>query len=133
MEDVRTMLAADYGTDQIVTATLDATGVPVVELHGDIDLGVIEPLRDGVVNAVEQGTDVLVDLAGVTLIDCASLGVLVQADRLAVRRGVRVFLVAPSPIVSRTLAAAGLDAAFPTFNDYHEAFRELSPDPYVLA
>jgi anti-anti-sigma regulatory factor len=84
--------------------------VPVVELHGDIDLAT----GDG-------GGDVLVDLAGVTLIDGASLGVLVRAGRAAERRGRTLHLVAPSAFVQRILMAAGLGDVFSVVHEERRA------------
>lgn len=100
---------ADSGTGQVVAPTVDAMGTTVVELHGEIDRAVVEPLRDCVLSSIERDADVLVDLADVSLIDFSSLSFLVQAAQVADRRGRRLCLVAVSPIVQRTLAAAGLD------------------------
>ncbi|MEU4245751.1 STAS domain-containing protein [Actinoplanes sp. NPDC026619] len=126
MEQAYTQPVMDLGTGQVVLPVIDAPGATVVELHGDIDLAVVEPLRDGVDAGVELGDDVLVDLADVTLLDCASLSVLVRAGDLACRRGHRVCLVAPAPIVRRTLAACGLDMTFPVYHDRGRALQELS-------
>jgi anti-anti-sigma factor len=119
--------------DSHVNATIEADGSKVVELHGDIDLAVVEPLRDCMISGVEKGLHILVDLADVTLIDCACLGALVQAGDLAGRRGQALCLVAPPPVVRRTLAAAGLDTAFPTFGDRRQALRESMLEPCVAA
>ena len=89
----------------------------VVELHGDIDLATTELLEDCLTAGVERGGDVFVYLADVTLIDCASLGVLVEAGRVAERRGRTVHLVAPSSFVQHILAAAELGEVFPVIGD----------------
>ncbi|SNY25502.1 anti-anti-sigma factor [Paractinoplanes atraurantiacus] len=100
-------------TDRITSVTL--AGAAVVELHGDIDVEVAEPLQDQLADGLERRDDILVDASDVSLIDCASLGVLIQAHQRADRRGCRFCLVAPSPAMRRTLAGTGLDAAFPIF------------------
>ncbi len=130
MNDTPTLNRSDRAIHQIVAADTVA-GATVVELHGDIDLAVVEPLRDCMISGIEQDCDVLVDLADVTLIDCASLGALVQAGQLAERRGRKLCLVAPPPVVRWTLAAAGLAAAFPTFGERQLALRASLRDSYV--
>ncbi|WP_127508338.1 STAS domain-containing protein [Actinoplanes solisilvae] len=112
-------------TGRIVTPSAEAGGAAVVELHGDIDLEVVELLHDCVTSALEHGSDVLVELADVTLMDGASLSALVQADQLADRRGCTMCLVAPTAVVRRTLACAGLGSAFVTFGDREQASRAL--------
>lgn len=127
-----TAFSTGSGSGRIVTAMIERPAATVVELHGDIDLEVVQPLRDCVLSGVEQCADVLVELADVTLIDCACLGALVQGSRLADRRGHTLCLVAVPPPVQQTLIAAGLDTAFPTFGDRREALQELSPESCVL-
>jgi anti-anti-sigma factor len=105
--------------------------VTVVELHGEVDLDAAELLRDCLTDGVERNTDVLVDLADVTLIDCASLGVLVEARQLADRRGHRVCLIGPSPPVRRTLAATMLDSAFPLYPDRQRAMGDRAVGHFV--
>lgn len=119
---------AGMGVDpgQAAVAVTEHPTATVVELHGDIDREVAEPLWDGVTSGYERGADVLVDLSDVTLIDCASLGALVRAEQLAERRGRRLCLVAPAAAVRWTLAATGLETAFPIFGDRREALREVS-------
>ncbi|GIF01246.1 STAS domain-containing protein [Paractinoplanes rishiriensis] len=122
------LTGGDLEAVQVVTPAHQAA--PVVELHGDIDREVAEPLWDGVSAGSERGCDVLVDLADVSLIDRAALTMLVRAHHLADRRGCRVCLVAPSAAVRRTLAATGLNAVFPVFGDRRQALRGLpSPSP----
>lgn len=79
-------VVVDTGTGQVVVPAVRAGRTTVVELHGDIDMETLQPLRDCVLAGIEENNDVVVDLTDVALIDCASLGALVQADRLAERR-----------------------------------------------
>ncbi|MFI6074030.1 STAS domain-containing protein [Actinoplanes sp. NPDC051343] len=105
-------LVVDTGTGQVVVPAVRAEHTTVVELHGDIDMETLQPLRDCVLAGIEENNDVVVDLTDVALIDCASLGALVQADRLAERRGRNLSLLAPSAMTRRTLAGAGLSKTF---------------------
>jgi anti-anti-sigma factor len=118
----------DTGTSQVSVPETVADHTTLVELHGDIDLEVVEPFRDCVLTGVEQNDDIIVDLTGVTMIDCASLGELVQASHLADRRGRTVSLVAPPPAILRTLAATGLDNAFPVIGERPEALGRAGID-----
>lgn len=135
MEYIQDMVV-EADADQAAPVVTNDPGATVVELHGDIDLDVAEPLWDCVAAGYERGDDVLVDLSDVTLIDCAALGVLVRAEHLGSRRGHRLCLVAPAAAVRRTLAATGLQTAFPIFGDRRDARRDLSvpqPDPRFVA
>ncbi|WP_412751617.1 STAS domain-containing protein [Krasilnikovia sp. M28-CT-15] len=105
--------------------------VTVVELHGEIDLGAVETLRERLHHGIERDTDIVVDLANVTLIDCASLGALVEARRLAGRRGHQLCLAAPRTAIRRTLTATMLDAVFPLYPDRHKAIGDMSATPAV--
>ncbi|WP_199516693.1 STAS domain-containing protein [Nucisporomicrobium flavum] len=98
----------------------------VVELHGEVDVDGVELLRDCLRDCVDLNADILVDLADVTLIDCASLGALLESRQLADRRGHRLCLVAPSPAVRRILSGAMLDTAFPQYPDRRHAVSCLS-------
>jgi anti-anti-sigma factor len=110
--------------------TVSVQGLPrsdasVVQLHGDIDLATVDLLEDCLATGVEAGSDVFVDLAGVTLIDGACLSVLVRAGRVAERRGQTISLVAPSPFVQRILAAAELGGVFPVVSASLHARRKM--------
>ncbi|MEU8230480.1 STAS domain-containing protein [Actinoplanes sp. NPDC048967] len=106
--------------------TVPGGSVTVVELHGDLDLDTADMLRDCLEDGVERGTDIVVDLADVTLIDCVSLGALVEAGRLAERRGHQLCLAAPQPAIRRTLAATMLDKVFRQYPDRRRAVGGLS-------
>ncbi len=85
-------------------------GVAVVTVTGEVDVATCELLREGLLRVVtdEHDRDLVVNLAGVTFIDSAGVGVLVGAwRRLGTRRG-SLALAAPSPQVRRILATTGL-------------------------
>ncbi|MCM4078882.1 STAS domain-containing protein [Paractinoplanes hotanensis] len=126
MDQVRTMILADTGTGRIVAPVVEQAGTAMVELHGDVDREMVEQLEDCVLSGVTRGVDVLVDLADVSMMGAASLGALIEADELAGRRGRRLCLLAPPARVWRTLAAAGLEHAFPVFRDREQAVLDLS-------
>jgi len=78
---------------------------------GEIDLSTAAQLVDAVVVAhASSGHDVVIDLSGVTLLDCSGVSALVQAyDQLAAI-GAQVALVNPSTLVADVLARTGADA-----------------------
>ena len=123
--------AFDTVSSHVVLAEIEREGAVVVELHGDIDLESTELLADCLAVGAERGTDVLVDLSDVTLIDCSALAVLVQARQLAERRGRKVCLVAPPRLVRRILTAVGLDTVFLIAGDRRQAHRLLWAAPSV--
>lgn len=128
MDGERT-LTAQSGTGRIVVPSSEPSPTVVVELHGDIDVAIADVLEDWVDVGIESGSDVVVDLAHVTLIDSAFLAALSRAGRRADRRGRSVRLVALPPLVRRVLAVAGLASTFPVTGDRWQALGELSPEP----
>lgn len=91
----------------------------LLDVSGDVDLSTGPALQDRVAALLraaggEAGaTEVVLDLSGITFLDCAGLGYLRQLQELGVRDG-RVRLVAPSAAVLRLLdvvAAPGASAS----------------------
>ena len=117
----------DTVSSHVILAEAQRGGAVVVELHGDIGLENAELLADCLAVGAERDTDILVDLADVTLIDCSALGILVRARQSAERRGRKVCLVAPSRLVLRILTAVDLDVIFPIADDSRQALRHLQP------
>jgi anti-sigma B factor antagonist len=91
--------------------------VAVVELGGDIDVLVAEPLRESLLAAGAVRARVVLDLADAGTIDSAGLGALVRAQRRLRRYGVPLCLVAPSRYVVTVLRTLRLDRDFPVFVD----------------
>lgn len=102
--------------------------IAVIELHGEIDLHVAPALEAGLTAGLHRRAHLLVDLSGVDLIDCRSLGLLVRARHAAQQRHTVLALVAPSPLVRLILHATRLGAVFPTFTDREQALATLQTD-----
>lgn len=86
--------------------------VPVgaIRLAGRLDTRVAADVRLVLADAVDQGAgDVEVDLAAVTGVDAAGLGVLLGAHRRAGRAGRRLVLLDVPPPVERMLLLTRLD------------------------
>lgn len=61
---------------------------PTIELAGDIDIASVPGVRRRIARAIDDGyVDLLVDLAAVTFMDAALVGVLVAGRRACRRRG----------------------------------------------
>ncbi|HEY6308630.1 MAG TPA: STAS domain-containing protein [Candidatus Angelobacter sp.] len=82
---------------------------PVLHCSGRIAGEALTRLRESVICELGAQTIVL-DLALVTAIDAAGLGLLVFLHTRAAGRGCALKLCAPSPQVTRVLALTGLDS-----------------------
>jgi anti-sigma B factor antagonist len=85
-------------------------GPTVIQLRGEVDAEVAPALESCVIGGLEQGSDVVIDLTAVTLLDCACQGVLVRAHCRAQVLGLLLTLAGATAQVERTLAATGVDA-----------------------
>lgn len=91
--------------------------VPVVELHGEIDLMAtpyISRRLDGLARR-EHGShppDLVIDVTGVTFMDCRGLSVLVHAHNLITARHGRLHLTGVRPHLRKLLHLTGLDRTF---------------------
>jgi anti-sigma B factor antagonist len=89
----------------------------VLEIEGEMDLQVV-PLLSGM---DDPPCFLVLDLHGVTFMDCSSLHVLEDARRRAATAGGSVRLAAPSERALRLLKLTGQDRAFPLFSSVREA------------
>jgi anti-sigma B factor antagonist len=82
----------------------------VVSLTGRLAAATVADVRAVLAAALESGDgDLIVDLAGVELVDASGLGVLVGAHRLASRVERRLVLRSVPPRIERLLAATHLN------------------------
>ncbi|MGG7575341.1 STAS domain-containing protein [Streptomyces sirii] len=92
-----------------------AGGTTVLELRGDLDIlavSVLSERLDGITRG--EGVDLVVDLRGVTFIDCAGLSLLSRARHRTRQRGGRLRLtgVVEGGSVARLLRMTGLTGDF---------------------
>ena len=88
--------------------TLHGSTSSAFALTGELDVATVEPLRQRFRAA--QGTgqvDFEVDLAGVTFMDCASLGALLWCRRQARLAGGGLVVSEASPVARRLLTLTG--------------------------
>jgi len=84
---------------------IDGADVPVVHLSGEVDLGCGEAFRDAFARAEASGARrIVVDVSGVTFLDCGGLRLLEQTAAACDRE---VWLRAPSRPVRRIAELAG--------------------------
>jgi RNA polymerase sigma-B factor len=85
-------------------------GVLIVRVRGEVDRDTAERLRMGLRHAVRTaGADrMVVDLAGVPLVDAAGVAVLLDAAAAAAASSVHLCLAGAQPYVCRILAVSGL-------------------------
>ncbi len=85
------------------------TAVPVVVVHGEVDLATSGELGQEVARVLDKGPDQLVfDVADMSFMDCAGLRVIACALRRLPGPG-QVVVREPRPIVRRLLALTSLD------------------------
>lgn len=84
--------------------------VLLVRLAGELDLAVTDKIRNAMDEELEEGRikNIVINLAEVSFIDSAGLGVLLGRYRKISRSGGKMFLVAASPRIRKILELSGL-------------------------
>ena len=90
-----------------------------VVVTGEVDIAEEGPLRDRLSWAAKraEGTKLVVDVRGVSFMDCAGLRVLLEAHQQVEGAGGRLVLAGPSPAVSRLLGWTGLSEVLRVIDD----------------
>jgi anti-sigma B factor antagonist len=95
----------------------------VVAVSGEVDVCTEAPLQQPLLRIMrEHGARLLLDVSGVSFMDCAGLRALLMTRRLAAMRGGSVCLIAESPAVHRIIDLLGVRDVFPV----RERLTELS-------
>lgn len=98
-----------------------AEGVTVVAVSGEIDMLTAPQLRADVLQQLDAGSTLVLDMSGVSFLGSAGLAVLVEASQHAKRRGSAFRVVAVERAVTRPLAATGLGDVFSVFESVERA------------
>ena len=86
----------------------------VVWASGDVDTNVAETFRDMMLSVMRRHSpSLLLDLSGVSFMDCAGLRALLLTQRRAGMRGGSVSLIAESPAVRRIIDLLGVRDVLP--------------------
>lgn len=94
--------------------------VEILRPRGEIDLNVSPTFRRVLLDCLNDGREVVVDMAGVAYIDSSGIASLAEALHTSRRRGLRLALAQLPESVLKVLRIARLDQVFPV---------QASPDP----
>ena len=87
-----------------------ASGAPVLALTGELSIYQAQELKKTLLDAVQPGATLALDLSGVTALDTAGVQLLLLAQRTAQARQGDVRVTQPSAPVREVLALLRLDA-----------------------
>ena len=87
-------------------------GVTLVVLRGDLDLSTASELRECLVEVIDEGARIVIDLEAVDFLDSAGLGILVGGLKRARTHGGELELGCTSHAVLKPLEITGLDRVF---------------------
>lgn len=87
-------------------------GALIVSFEGDVDLEQSPKAREVLLECVERGNKILVDLSGVSYIDSSGVASLVEAFQVAKKQGKGFALVSVNAAALRVLQLARLDKVF---------------------
>ena len=113
-------------TDQATFVTHRRSGVPVLEAHGEFDIGNVGDLSEAI-RAAHEGADTLVvSLAGVSYLDSSAIGVLIKAARAASTQRRKMLVIAPrNSAAGKLLRIAAVDQITPVFETVDDALASL--------
>ena len=105
-----------------ITVAHVGESMTVVAVHGELDLHSAVELRAAVgTESGVQGSRLVVDLVGATLVDSTALGIIAGAARSRTRLGGSVTVVASDPRLLRIFRLTGLDRTIPVERSLAEA------------
>lgn len=97
-----------------------AGNVEILRPRGEIDLSVSPSFRRALLDSLQAGRDVIVDMDGVAYIDSSGIASLAEALHTAKRRGRHLALARIPETAMKVLRIARLDQVFPI---------QAEPDP----
>lgn len=100
----------------------------VLTPSGDIDVLVVDVMREALTTALAGRRDVVLDLSRVGMLDSTGLGLLVRAHREARQQGRSLCLVAPSRFVLTVLHTMRLESVFLVFDHRPQALACLAAE-----
>ncbi|MCZ6799915.1 MAG: STAS domain-containing protein [Nitrospirae bacterium] len=101
-------------------------GKQIVALSGEIDLENSPKVRKVLLEVVDRGKPVLVELSAVPYMDSSGIASLVEAYQKAKKKGVEFALVNVNPAVLRVLNLARLDKVFTFYENVESVFNAES-------
>jgi anti-anti-sigma factor len=104
-------------------------GVPVLQVHGEIDLYTAPEFRDALQQGVGQDPRALiVDLSDISYIDSAGLGALLAAFKMLSVHDAELYIVTnpQSPGVRRVMEITRLDTLMKLYDSLDDALKDLA-------
>jgi anti-sigma B factor antagonist len=101
-------------------------GCMVVFAVGEIDLATAPNLREVMVEAVESGRHLLVDLSAVSFLDSTGLGVLIHTQKEIAAIHKSMSLVGPTGMIANVLRITRIDEAIPVHPNLDTALGAIS-------
>jgi anti-sigma B factor antagonist len=112
----------------------DHGGHAVVALCGELDLADATAVASQLMRAAAAGgPSIIVDLTGLTFIDCCGLGILVRVRQWTRDRGGDMCLAAPQQLVREVLRVTGLIDLFSVYPSVDQAAAGSGLAPLVSA
>ena len=103
--------------------TRSADTYTVLELKGDVDLSCSPDARKQILQCLDAGRHLLIDLSGVSYIDSSGVASLVEGYQTARKKALRFGLVGVSSAAMGVLQLARLDRVFPIHASAEERVR----------
>jgi anti-anti-sigma factor len=107
--DVLAYSAPPGGAGDLLSWAIQSRGRRViVRIDGDLDVATAPRMARQLESLAEQGSHLILDLAGVRFCDCAGLNLFVRLQLRAAAAGGWMHLAEPTPAVRRLIALTGL-------------------------
>lgn len=97
-----------------------------IALKGQLDTPGVDRIETRVNAILARGGDAVIDLSGVTFLASLGIRLLVSVAKMLDRRGKKLVLVAPRPIVDEALRHSSIDDLIPVVPDVEGAKALLS-------
>lgn len=104
----------------------EVDGASVVALQGDIDLESSPQSRKILLDCIDKGTAVLVDMSGVSYIDSSGIASLIEALQKSRQSKIYFALVAVSEGAFRVINLARLDKVFTIHETLDDGLKEAA-------
>lgn len=101
--------------------TSENAGYKVLELNGEVDLHYSPQARKQILDLLNDGNDLLVDLSAVDYIDSSGVASLVEGYQLSKTENLKFALVGVSDAAMQVLQLARLDKVFPIHSSIDDA------------
>ena len=102
------------------------SGFTVLQLEGEVDMQASPEARKVILDCLENGSHLCVDLSGVSYMDSSGIASLVEGLQRARAKKLIFGLLAPSQSVMQVLRLSRLDSVFNIY-DTKDQFRQALP------